>query len=299
MATSPRIAFLGLGIMGGGMARRLLQAGYPLTVYNRNRERAEPLGQAGARIAVTPRAAAAGADVVFSMVADDAASRAIWRGPDGALAGVRQGAVLVECSTLTVAWVRELAQAATAAGCEFVDAPVTGSKDAAAGGALNFLVGGRAAALEGLRPVFTVMGRSATHLGPTGSGTLVKLVNNFMAGVHVAAMAEALAWVERSGVDRDKAVAFLLDGAAASPVTKVVAARMLAADFTPNFLLRLMTKDIGYAIDEAGSRGLTLVTAQAALAQFRAAMAAGQGDRDMAAIVEAVRPPGESKLPQP
>jgi 3-hydroxyisobutyrate dehydrogenase len=115
----------------------------------------------------------------------------------------------------------------------------------------------------------------------------------------VAAMAEALAWVERRGVDRDKAVAFLLDGAAASPVTKVVAARMLAADFTPNFLLRLMTKDIGYAIDEAGSRGLTLVTAQAALAQFRAAMAAGQGDRDMAAIVEAVRPPGESKLPQP
>lgn len=278
------------------MARRLLEAGYPLTVYNRNRERAAPLVAAGAHLAATPRAAAAGAEIVVSMVADDAASRAIWLGADGVLAGVGRGAVLVECSTLTVAWVRELAQAAAAVGGEFFDAPVTGSKDAAAGGALNFLVGGSALALEKIRPVFAVMGRSATHLGPTGSGALVKLVNNFMAGVQVAAMAEALAWVERSGVDRDKAMAFLLDGAAASPVTKVVAARMLAADFTPNFLLRLMTKDIGYAIDEAGAQGVELVTAQAALAQFRAAIAAGQGDRDMAAIVEAVRPPGGSSL---
>jgi 3-hydroxyisobutyrate dehydrogenase len=291
MATFPRIAFLGLGIMGGGMARRLLHAGYPLTVYNRNRERAAPLVAAGAHLAATPREAAAGAEIVVSMVADDAASRAIWLGPDGALAGAGRGAVLVECSTLTVAWVRELAQAAAAAGSEFVDAPVTGSKDAAADGALNFLVGGSAAILERIRPVFATMGRSATHLGPTGSGALVKLVNNFLAGVQVAAFAEALAWVERSGVDRGKATAFLLEGAAASPVTKVVAARMLAADFTPNFLLRLMTKDIGYAIDEAGSRGVALVTAQAALAQFRAAIAVGQGDRDMAAIVEAVRPP--------
>lgn len=271
------------------MARRLLQAGYPLSVYNRNRARAEALGPAGARIATTPRAAAVGAEIVFRMVADDAASRSIWLGSEGALAGAGRGVVSVECSTLTVAWVRELAQAAAATGGELVDAPVTGSKDAAAGGALNFLVGGSAAALEKIRPVLAVMGRSATHLGPTGSGALVKLVNNFMAGVQVAALAEALAWVERSGVDRDQAMAFLLEGAAASPVTKVVAARMLAADFTPNFLLRLMTKDIGYACAEAEQRGVALVTAAAALTQFRAAISAGHGEKDMAAIVDAVR----------
>ena len=109
--STPRIAFLGLGLMGGGMARRLLGAGFAVTVFNRNPARAEPLAAAGARVAGSPREAAAGAEVVFSMVADDAASRAIWLGPDGAIAGAARGAVLVECSTLTVAWVQELAPA--------------------------------------------------------------------------------------------------------------------------------------------------------------------------------------------
>src|SRR5262245_48914412 len=113
---SPRIAFLGLGIMGGGMARRLIGAGFPVAVYNRNRAKAEPLAAAGAIIARTPREAAKDAAIVISMVADDEASRAMWLGADGALAGVSRGTVMVECSTLTVAWVEELAKAATAAG---------------------------------------------------------------------------------------------------------------------------------------------------------------------------------------
>jgi 3-hydroxyisobutyrate dehydrogenase len=188
-----------------------------------------------------------------------------------------------------VAWVRELAWEVAERGGEFIDAPVTGSKDAAATGALNFLVGGGAATLEKIRPALAVMGRSVTHLGPTGSGALVKLVNNFLAGVQVAAFAEALTWLEKSGVARDPAVRFLLEGAAASPITKVVSARMLAGDFSPHFLLRLMTKDLGYALDEAGHQGVALATAEAALGQFRAAIAAGLGDKDMAAIVEGVR----------
>lgn len=275
--------------MGGGMAARLLQAGFAVTVYNRNPARTAGLAAAGARVAATPREAAVGADLVISMVADDGASRAVWLGADGALGAMSKGATLVECSTLTVAWVKELAGAARAQGCELLDAPVTGSKVAAAGGELNFIVGGEPAALEKIRPALAAMGRSTTHLGPVGSGALVKLVNNFMAGVHVAAFAEALTWVERSGVDRAKAVAFLLEGAAASPVTKVVAARMLAADFTPNFLLRLMAKDLGYAMEEAGRNDTKLATAETALGQFRRAIAAGHGERDMAAIVEAVR----------
>jgi 3-hydroxyisobutyrate dehydrogenase len=117
----------------------------------------------------------------------------------------------------------------------------------------------------------------------------VKLVNNFLAGVHVAAVAEAMAWIERSGLDRAKALAFLLEGAAASPVTKVVAGRMVAEDFTPHFLLRLMAKDLGYAIREAAQRDVVLQTAQTALRRFRASVATGHGDEDMAAIVKAVR----------
>jgi 3-hydroxyisobutyrate dehydrogenase len=229
------------------------------------------------------------------MVSDDVASRDMWLGDEGALNGVARGAVVVECSTLTISWVNELAQAAAERGCECVDAPVTGSKAAAAGGELNFIVGGTAGAVEKVRPALNAMGRSVTHLGPTGSGALVKLANNFLAGVHVAAWAEALAWIERTGIDRAKAVAFLMEGAAASPVTKVVSARMAAEDFTPNFFLRLMTKDLGYAVREAAEKGVTLDTATSALIRFQAAIAAGQGDEDMAAIVKSVRTGGGSK----
>ena len=287
--STPRIAFLGLGLMGGGMARRLLGAGFAVTVFNRNPARAEPLAAAGARVAGSPREAAAGAEVVLSMVADDAASRAIWLGPDGAIAGAARGAVLVECSTLTVAWVQELAQAAAAAGAECIDAPVTGSKNQAAAGELNFLTGGNAAALETIRPALNAMGRSVTHLGPTGSGALLKLINNFLAGVHVAATAEAVAWIERTELDRAQAIAFLSDSAVGSPVTKTVAARMCAPDFTPNFFLRLMAKDLGYASGEAAKAGQQLTSAAMARDVFQRAIAAGHGDKDMSAVVEPLR----------
>ncbi len=287
--STPRIAFLGLGLMGGGMARRLLGAGFAVTVFNRTPARAEPLAAAGARVAGSPREAAAGAEVVFSMVADDAASRAMWLGPDGAIAGAARGAVLVECSTLTVAWVQELAQAAAAAGAECIDAPVTGSKNQAAAGDLNFLTGGNAAALETIRPALNAMGRSVTHLGPTGSGALLKLINNFLAGVHVAATAEAVAWIERTELDRAQAIAFLSDSAVGSPVTKTVAARMCAPDFTPNFFLRLMAKDLGYASGEAAKAGQQLTSAAMARDVFQRAIAAGHGDKDMSAVVEPLR----------
>ena len=287
--STPRIAFLGLGLMGGGMARRLLGAGFAVTVFNRTPARAEPLAAAGARVAGSPREAAAGAEVVFSMVADDAASRAMWLGPDGAIAGAARGAVLVECSTLTVAWVQELAQAAAAAGAECIDAPVTGSKNQAAAGELNFLTGGNAAALETIRPALNAMGRSVTHLGPTGSGALLKLINNFLAGVHVAATAEAVAWIERTELDRAQAIAFLSDSAVGSPVTKTVAARMCAPDFTPNFFLRLMAKDLGYASGEAAKAGQELTSAAMARDVFQRAIAAGHGDKDMSAVVEPLR----------
>jgi 3-hydroxyisobutyrate dehydrogenase len=287
--STPRIAFLGLGLMGGGMARRLLGAGFAVTVFNRTPARAEPLAAAGARVAGSPREAAAGAEVVFSMVADDAASRAMWLGPDGAIAGAARGAVLVECSTLTVAWVQELAQAAAAAGAECIDAPVTGSKNQAAAGELNFLTGGNAAALETIRPALNAMGRSVTHLGPTGSGALLKLINNFLAGVHVAATAEAVAWIERTELDRAQAIAFLSDSAVGSPVTKTVAARMCTPDFTPNFFLRLMAKDLGYASGEAAKAGQQLTSAAMARDVFQRAIAAGHGDKDMSAVVEPLR----------
>lgn len=287
--SKPRIAFLGLGIMGSGMARRLLVNGFPLTVFNRNAEKSKPFAAEGALVAGSPREAAAPADVIISMVADDVAARSLWLGENGALAAAKPGSVCIECSTVTVNWVRELSAAATARGCEFLDAPVTGSKNQAAGGELNFLAGGGSATLEKARPVLAAMSKAIVHLGPTGSGAMIKLINNFVCGAQVAALAEALAMIESSGLDRAKALEILTGGAPGSPLVKAVAARMTTPDFTPNFLLRLMAKDLGYAIQEGDKLAVKLATARAALEDFQRAIATGHGEKDIAAVVEPFR----------
>jgi 3-hydroxyisobutyrate dehydrogenase len=287
--SKPRIAFIGLGIMGSGMARRLLVNGFPLTVFNRNADKAKPFAAEGAIVAASSREAAAQADVIISMVADDVAARSLWLGDNGALAAAKSGVVCIECSTVTVNWVRELAAAAIARGCECLDAPVTGSKNQAAAGELVFLVGGDSVTLEKARPVLAAMSKAIVHIGPTGSGAMIKLINNFVCGVQVASLAEALATIEQSGLDRAKALEVLTGGAPGSPLVKAVAARMTAPDFTPNFMLRLMAKDLGYAIQEGGKLSVELVTARAALEDFQRAIATGHGDKDIAAIVEPMR----------
>src|SRR5262245_7295874 len=178
--TKLNVAFLGLGVMGGGMARRLADTGFPLAVFNRDRTKANPFAGLGVRVAATPRKAAEGANVIVSMVADDEASRAVWLGPDGALAGAAAGSVCIESSTLTLDWVRELATAAAKRDCEFLDAPVTGTKPHAASGELTFLVGGPGTTLDKVRSLLAVMSKGIIHLGPVGSGALIKLINNFV-----------------------------------------------------------------------------------------------------------------------
>jgi 3-hydroxyisobutyrate dehydrogenase len=284
-----RIGFIGLGIMGSGMARRVAGAGFPLTVYNRHPERAAAFAQFGARTAATPREAAVGSDIIMSMVADDAASRDVWLGEQGALSGTAAGSVLIESSTVSPAWIQELAAAATGRGCELLDAPVTGSKNQAASGELTFLVGGSAAALEKARPALAAMSRAIVPLGQTGNGALLKLINNFICGVQAASLAQGLALIEKSGLNRDQAVDFLKNAAPGSPLVKTLADRMTASDFTPNFLLKLMAKDLGYANEEGKRHGLDLTTAANALAVFKRAMSLGHGDKDMAAIIEPLR----------
>jgi 3-hydroxyisobutyrate dehydrogenase len=289
--SKPRIAFFGLGIMGSGMARRLLANGFSVTVFNRTIEKSQSLATAGATVAATPGEAAANAEVIVSMVADDPASRSLWLGGDGALTAAKPGTVCIECSTITAGWVRELASAVTAHGCEFLDAPVTGSKTQAASGELNFLVGGAESTLEKVRPVLAAMSKTIVPLGPVGSGALVKLINNFVCGVQVAALAEATAMIERSGLDRAKALEVLTNGAPGSPLVKAVATRMTTPDFTPNFMLRLMAKDLGYAIKEGEKLSVELNTAAAALKNFQNGIANGHGEKDIAAVVEQFRKP--------
>ena len=283
------VALLGLGIMGQGMAGRLLSAGFQLTVYNRNRAKADALAKSGARVATTPAEAAADADVVIAMVSDDAASREIWMGANGALATARPGTCLIEASTLSVQWVTELAAAATKRKCEFLDAPVTGSKPHAAEGQLLFLVGGDANVLERVRPVLAAMSRDIIHLGPTGSGARLKLINNFLCGVQAASLAEAVSMIHASGLDPEKSMSVLTGGAPASPVIKLISGRAASGDKDINFVLRLMAKDISYARDEAKRAGLTAETSSAALEIFKKAIEKGYGDEDFSAVVNSLK----------
>jgi 3-hydroxyisobutyrate dehydrogenase len=289
------VALLGLGTMGAGMAGRLLSSGFPLSVYNRNAERAKPFAERGASVANSPRDAALNAEVVISMVADDVASREIWLGPNGALAAAKSGAVWIESSTLSVGWIKELATNASRANCELLDAPVTGTKPHAESGQLLFLVGGSANALDRVRPVLSVMGRDAIHLGPTGSGALMKLINNFLAAVQAVSFGEALSLIEAGSLDRAKATAILTEGAPGSPIIKRVAERVESGDFTPHFHLSLMAKDVSYAIEEGRRRQVNMQTAAAALTAFKQAVANGLGEKDFTAVVQAIgHPPAKS-----
>ena len=282
----PRVAMIGLGIMGGGMAGRLLSADFPVTVYNRNRDKSAFFASAGATVAASPREAASKAEFILSMVSDDIASRGVWLGDNGALAGASRGAVLIECSTLTVGWIKELAAAASQQKCELLDAPVTGTKPHAASGELSFLIGGSDAALAAAQPVLSLLGREFIHLGPTGSGALMKLINNFMCGVQAASLAEAESMIAAGGLDLKQSLAILTQGAPGSGLVQRAAARALANDFTPMFPLHLMAKDLGYAIDQASHFGQHLQTASSALAIFKDAIAKGYGDQDFSAVIK-------------
>jgi 3-hydroxyisobutyrate dehydrogenase len=283
------IALLGLGLMGSGMAGHLLDAGYPLTIWNRTPGKAQALQARGARLAKSPREAAAGAAVVISMLADVPVCRDVWLGRGEALVDIAPGTTLIESSTVSVEWIEELDRAAKEHGCDLVDAPVTGSKPQAEAGQLLFLAGGSSATVNKVTSILKAMGRDVIHVGPVGSGARLKLINNFLSGSQVAALAEAVSLIERSGLDREKALGVLTEGAPGSPLVKLLSGRMTARQYEPNFVLRLMAKDLRYAVSEADHQALDLDMGRAALRVFEHAIAAGQGDDDMSAVVEQFR----------
>jgi 3-hydroxyisobutyrate dehydrogenase len=223
------------------------------------------------------------------MLADDAASRNVWLGKDGALAAADKGAILIESSTASPAWVAELAGLAAQHGAEFLDAPVTGSRMQAAAAQLSILVGGSDGALAAAMPVLQAMSKEVLHLGPVGSGAKLKLINNFLCGVQIASLAEALTWIERSGLDREKSLEFLKSAAPGSPVFAALSARMAAQNYAVNFMLKLMAKDLLYAQNEAARCDVDLTTAQVARNLFEAAAAKGYGEVDMSAVIEPLR----------
>lgn len=275
-----RVAFLGLGAMGTPMARRLLAAGFPLSVWNRTPERTRRFVEDGAKSAPSPREAASGADVVATMLADPAAVAAAAQGPDGFLKGLSGGAVWVDFSTVAPDDSRRFAEWARAQGAAFCDAPVAGSTPAAAEGRLGFLVGGDAATVERLRPLFDALGNRLLLVGGVGMGSALKLANNLMFGVSLSAFSEALALAVKLGVPQDRAAEWLLQS---SPYLKIKYEHFLATGGgVSQFAAALMKKDFDLAL---GAAGFPLAAAAGASRDFAEAAAGGHAGDDVTRVI--------------
>ena len=281
----PAVGMIGLGLMGKPMAANLLKAGFSLVVWNRTGAKAEELVRAGAKLAGTPREAAAASDVLLTIVSDPPALEAVLWGDMGALAGLRRGSTYIDSSTVAPALARRIAAACAERGVEFLDAPVTGGTWGAEKGELVFMVGGKQETLEGVAPVLGALGKRWFYLGPHGAGQTVKLAMNMILALQVDALAEALALVTAGGVPGERLVEVMQSSMARSPLLDIKAPMMLERKYAPSFPLRLMHKDLGLALDLANQLGVALPATAAAREIYNAVKgAAKNADPDYAAV---------------
>jgi 3-hydroxyisobutyrate dehydrogenase-like beta-hydroxyacid dehydrogenase len=283
-----KVAFIGLGRMGHGMAGRYLDAGFTVAVWNRSKAKAEDLIARGARWAASPADAADDADAVVTMVADDAASNAVWLGNDGAATRMKAGALAIECSTVSHQQALDLSRELRGRGFVYVDSPVTGLPDAAAAGKLTLLVGAEPADLEKARPYLAPLSTTIRHFGAVGSGTVYKLINNLMGAVQIASLAEGIAIAEQAGLDMNLVAESLATGAVASPQVIRHSRRMVARDFSgASFTASLRHKDAAYAVRLAETLLPGVPVSRAALVAYEEAKASGPDD-DEGKMIEIV-----------
>src|SRR5258706_8767162 len=249
-----RVACIGVGRMGHGMAGRYLDAGFNVAVWNRSKVKAEDLIARGAKWATSPEDAAIDADAVVTMVADDEASRAVWLTRDGAAANMKAGTLAIECSTVSYRHALDMARELRSRGLVYIDCPVTGLPEAAAAGNLTLLVGADAADLDKARPYLAPLCSTIRHFGAVGTGTVYKLINNLMGAVQIAGIAEGLAIAEQAGLDMKLVLEAVETGVAASPQVIRHSKRMVARNFSgATFTAALRHKDAAYAVALAES----------------------------------------------
>ena len=254
-----KLAFIGLGVMGYPMAGHLARAKHDVTVYNRTAAKAGRwLAEFGGRAAATPREAAADADIVFSCVGNDQDLRAVTLGADGAFAGMRKGAIFADHSTVSANVVRELEKSATAAGCAFLDAPISGGQIGAEKGILTVMVGGDALAFATAQPVMAHYGRAVTLMGPAGAGQLTKMVNQIAIVGLVQSLAEGLNFAVRAGLDARKVIDVISKGAAQSWQLENRGPTMVDDKFDFGFAVDWMRKDLQICLDEGRRNGALL-----------------------------------------
>ena len=284
-----KLAFLGLGQMGEPMARRLIDAGHDVTVWNRTRERADELAEEGARVAETPAAAGAGAEAAFTIVTGPDALREVVLGPEGVAAGLTPGSVLVDMSTVGPETVRRVASELPD-DVAMLDAPVLGSVPAVVEGSLKVLVGGERETFERLRELLETFG-SVTYVGGPGAGASMKLVANATLGAAVVGLGEALALADHLGVEAGTALDILSGGALGNAVGRTRDA-IQRGEYPPRFKLSLAEKDLGLVEVAARAAGLDLRMNRAALEWFEDAARAGRGEQDYPAVIAHIRGEG-------
>lgn len=280
-----RIGFIGLGLMGQHMARRLLEAGFPLTVWNRSPDKAKSLRAAGAAWTDSPKALAQVSDVVITMVTDSAASEHVSCAPDGVLAGARPGLTLIDMSSITPETSRSLAERAQSKGVAVLDAPVTGAPKVASEGKLGIMVGGPRETFDACLPIFQAMGVKIVYAGPNGMGSTLKLVNNLILGVAIHAAGEALVLATKAGLDPQAVIEITSVGGARTGAMETRGPRMVQRDFSPHFSVNNMYKDLSNVVKLAEECGVSLPVAGAAREILRAAKSQGKGDLDSCAVM--------------
>jgi 3-hydroxyisobutyrate dehydrogenase-like beta-hydroxyacid dehydrogenase len=292
-----RVAFIGLGRMGHGMAGRYLDAGFSVAVWNRSKAKAADLIARGARWAWSPAGAADGADAIVTMVADDKASRTVWLGQDGAATTMKAGALAIECSTVSYQHALDMARELRSRGLVYIDSPVTGLPDAAESGKLTLLVGADPADLENARPYLVPIATTIRHFGGVGTGTVYKLINNLMGAIQIAGIAEGLAIAEQAGLDMKLVLEAVETGVAASPQVIRHSRRMATRNFAgATFTAALRHKDAAYAVKLAESLlADPPVVGRAAVAAYERAMAHAPDDDEGKMIEVVSRPKGAGK----
>jgi len=284
----PALAFLGLGYMGSRMAARLVGAGYPLTVWNRDAGKAKPLADAGARMAGSAPEAVQGAQIVVSMLANDEAARAVLLGEGGVVSALAQGQILVEMSTLSPGLQREISAEVQKRGAQALDCPVSGSTPQAEQGQLVLFAGGEKQTFETVKPILMAMGQAAHFMGPSGSGAVMKLVVNALLGIGIQAVAEGLALGEKAGLDRNLLIDTLAQTTVVTPAQKSKLENAKQDKYLPNFPLRLLFKDYGLVADEARAHSVPMPTLAAAQQMCAVENARGE-EEDMSAVIKLMR----------
>jgi 2-hydroxy-3-oxopropionate reductase len=286
MAT--KLGFVGLGIMGRPMALNLRKAGHAVWVYGRRAATMQPLIDAGANTCASPKDVAANADIVFICVSDTPDVEQVALGDGGLIHGVRPGSVVVDMSTISPTATRAFASELKKRGADMLDAPVSGGEIGAINATLSIMVGGRPEVFTRVKPYFEAMGKNIVHVGDHGAGQVAKACNQVVAAVTIEAVAEALTFARRSGVDPAKVREALLGGFAGSKILEAHGRRMLDNDFKPGFKVKLHQKDLKIVMDDARKLGLTLPGAALVAQHLNALMDSGDGDLDSAAIVKVV-----------